>query len=116
MPSLTQVQLLVLCKVRLVAEALATARAFVRLVAGVDAPVADEVGALDEALAALETCVGLLAGVRALVLRERGEVAEALLALAAAEGLLAGVHAQAQDTPSYSNTYLFTLTKQNSAA
>uniref|UniRef100_A0A9L0RCL1 Uncharacterized protein n=1 Tax=Equus caballus TaxID=9796 RepID=A0A9L0RCL1_HORSE len=93
-PALAQVQLLVLREVRLVAEALATAGAFVRLVAGVDAAVADEVRALDEAFATLDACVGLLARVRALVLRERGEVAEALLALAAAEGLLARVHPQ----------------------
>uniref|UniRef100_A0A8C0SKH8 Zinc finger protein 697 n=2 Tax=Canis lupus familiaris TaxID=9615 RepID=A0A8C0SKH8_CANLF len=93
-PALAQVQLLVLRKVRFVAEALATARALVRLVAGVDAAVADQVRALDEALAALDAGVGLLARVRALVLRERREVAEALLALAAVKGLLAGVHAQ----------------------
>uniref|UniRef100_A0A7N4V5A9 Uncharacterized protein n=1 Tax=Sarcophilus harrisii TaxID=9305 RepID=A0A7N4V5A9_SARHA len=92
--ALAEVQLLVLRQVGLVAEALAAARALVRLVPGVDAAVADEVRALDEALAALGAGVGLLAGVRALVLRERGEVAEALLALAAAEGLLAGVHAE----------------------
>ena len=42
-PALAQVQLLVLREVRFVAEALATARALVRLVASVDAAVANQV-------------------------------------------------------------------------
>uniref|UniRef100_A0A5F8GT98 Uncharacterized protein n=1 Tax=Monodelphis domestica TaxID=13616 RepID=A0A5F8GT98_MONDO len=66
--------------------------AAVGLLAGVDALVLRQGGAVAEGLAAVAALVGLLAGVDALVLRQRGAVAEGLPALVALVGLLSGVN------------------------
>lgn len=61
--------------------------------AGVHAPVVQQVGTQGEALAAVAAAKGLLASMDALMVSQVGAAAEALAALGAGERLLAGVHA-----------------------
>lgn len=83
---------LVFVEVRASAEAPATGRARVGLLARVRPAVGAEVGAVVEALPALGTDIGPLAGVRPAVDDQAGALAEALSALGARVGLLARVN------------------------